>query len=370
MSKKKVRVAFKKNRQKRTRANDLTRRYKQDDLAKAEPTSGERIRAKGDLSRHRTVMQDVPEQAGDAEAGNDASARLSVDLSACLPGRVIRVHGLITAVETEDRRVFQCNVRRVLKTLAIDGRNVIAVGDHVWFRPGAGGGDEGTIERVEARRGTITRGYRRREHVLVAQRRPAAHHLGPRRAGPEAPADRPLPDLGRDRGGPPDHRPEQGRPRRPRPLPVGRGPVCAARLRDDRHVGGRRPGDRPAPGPAGQRHDGLLGAERRRQELAPERDPARPEPPRPRGLRLDRQGEAHDHHRRADPPGGRRLRHRHPRPPPVRALGRRARRGRRPLRRIPALPPPLQVPRLLAHPRGRMRRQGRRPLGPDPRRPL
>ena len=168
MSKKKVRVAFKKNRQKRTRANDLTRRYKQDDLAKAEPTSGERIRAKGDLSRHRTVMQDVPEQAGGAEAGNDASARLSVDLSACLPGRVIRVHGLITAVETDDRRVFQCNVRRILKTLAIDGRNVIAVGDHVWFRPGVGGGDDGTIERVEARRGTITRGYRRREHVLVA----------------------------------------------------------------------------------------------------------------------------------------------------------------------------------------------------------
>src|SRR4029079_14672098 len=47
------------------------------------------------------------------------------------------------------------------------GRNVVAVGDHVWFRPGAGGA-EGTIERVEARRGTITRGYRRREHVLVA----------------------------------------------------------------------------------------------------------------------------------------------------------------------------------------------------------
>ena len=48
--------------------------------------------------------------------------------------------------------------------------------------------------------------------------------------------------------------------------------------------------------------DGLLGPERRRQELAPERDPAGPEPPRPRGLRLDLQGEAHDHHRRADPP--------------------------------------------------------------------
>ena len=60
--KKKVRVAFKKNRSKRTRANDLTRRYNADDLGKAEPVSGERVRAKGDLSRHRTIMTDVPDR--------------------------------------------------------------------------------------------------------------------------------------------------------------------------------------------------------------------------------------------------------------------------------------------------------------------
>ncbi len=64
--KKKVRVAFKKNRQKRTRANDLTRRYRQDDLARAEPASAERVRAKGDLSRHRTIMTDVPDAANPA----------------------------------------------------------------------------------------------------------------------------------------------------------------------------------------------------------------------------------------------------------------------------------------------------------------
>ena len=59
--KKKVRVAFKKNRQKRTRANDLTRRYRQDDLVRAEPTATERVRAKGDLSRHRTVVMESGE---------------------------------------------------------------------------------------------------------------------------------------------------------------------------------------------------------------------------------------------------------------------------------------------------------------------
>ena len=34
--------------------------------------------------------------------------------------------------------------------------------------PAARGGDEGLIEKVEPRRGTITRGYRRHKHVLVA----------------------------------------------------------------------------------------------------------------------------------------------------------------------------------------------------------
>ncbi|WP_254054076.1 hypothetical protein [Singulisphaera sp. GP187] len=137
--KKKVRVAFKKNRQNRTRANDLTRRYRQDDLARAEPVSAERVRAKGDLSRHRTIVTDVT-GAGEPKPGepgaSEPSANRSVDLSACLAGRVIRVHGLLSMVEDDDGRIWACHIRRILKTLAIDGRNVIAVGDRVWFRPG------------------------------------------------------------------------------------------------------------------------------------------------------------------------------------------------------------------------------------------
>jgi len=182
--KKKVRVAFRKNRQKRTRANDLTRRYHADDLTRAEPLSGERVRAKGDLSRHRTIMTDVADPtpvqgtdaAGNAQAAagapagdpDDSASLRSVDLSNCLPGRVVRIHGLVSVVEGEDGRNYPCHVRRVLKTMAIDARNVVTVGDRVWFRPAGSGGDEGLIEKVETRGGTVTRGYRRHKHVLVA----------------------------------------------------------------------------------------------------------------------------------------------------------------------------------------------------------
>ena len=171
--KKKVRVAFRKNRQKRTRTNDLTREYRQDGLAKADPKRAERVRAKGDLSRHRTIMTDVddsnePLRDGDGSGENNGAPNLSVDLSRCRPGRVIRIHGLISIVESDDGQTHSCHVRRVLKTMAIDGRNVVTVGDRVWFLPGANPGDEAVIEKVEGRHGTITRGYRRHKHVLVA----------------------------------------------------------------------------------------------------------------------------------------------------------------------------------------------------------
>ncbi len=161
--KKKVRVAFKKNRQKRTRANDLTSQYQGAEGPSPESSTGERVRAKGELSRHRTVVTEVHD---DAQTPGDALGSLAVDLTECLAGRVLRIHGLFSIVQTDDGREFRCSVRRILKTLAIDGRNIVAVGDRVWFRPG--GPDEGLIEKVDARHGTITRGYRLREHVLVA----------------------------------------------------------------------------------------------------------------------------------------------------------------------------------------------------------
>ncbi|MHC5543509.1 ribosome small subunit-dependent GTPase A, partial [Singulisphaera rosea] len=86
----------------------------------------------------------------------------------CVPGRVVRVHGLLSIVEDAEGHAHSCHVRGILKTMAIDGRNVIAAGDQVWFRPAVASGEEGLIEKIEARRSTITRGYRRREHVIAA----------------------------------------------------------------------------------------------------------------------------------------------------------------------------------------------------------
>ena len=163
--KKKVRVDFRKNRQKPARANNLTRSFRQDATSADESIASERVRAKGTLSRKRTILQEEGHVSSPGVAA-DPSSSLAVDLSQCLPARVVKVHGLETVVDAEDGSQYRCGIRRILKTLAIDGRNPVAVGDRVWFRPG--GNAQGMIEKVEARKGTITRGYRRREHVIAS----------------------------------------------------------------------------------------------------------------------------------------------------------------------------------------------------------
>jgi ribosome biogenesis GTPase len=159
--KKKVRVDLRKNRQKPPRQRGWTRGFQEHGgLEDAAPLE-ERVKAKGDLSRRRTIIQDGAAEGGDAPAEMPAA-----DPGACLRGRVMRVHGLLSVVETEDGRQFRCAVRRLLRTLATDERNIMAPGDHVWLRPAGGG--EGFIERVEPRHGLLTRASKRREHVIAA----------------------------------------------------------------------------------------------------------------------------------------------------------------------------------------------------------
>jgi ribosome biogenesis GTPase len=170
VNKKKVRVAFRKNRLNRTRANDLTKQFRDDELTPSAPPQVERVRPKGELSRHRTIIEEKldAEKQSEATTTTDASIRRAIDAATCLRGRVVRVHGLVSKVQTDDGVTYPCHVRRLLKTLAIEGRNVVTVGDRVWFRPGASLGSEGLIEKVEARRGVITRGYRHRQHIIAA----------------------------------------------------------------------------------------------------------------------------------------------------------------------------------------------------------
>ncbi len=162
--KKKIRVDLRKNRSKPPRQRHWTRGFQEHGFTEEATPGAERVRAKGDLSRRRTIIQ---EDSAAAESGGHEPAEMpTVDMSACLAGRVLRVHGLASVVETADGRQFRCAVRRLLRTLATDERNIVTTGDRVWFRPALN--NEGLIERVEPRHGLLTRASRGREHVLVA----------------------------------------------------------------------------------------------------------------------------------------------------------------------------------------------------------
>jgi ribosome biogenesis GTPase len=159
--KKKIRVELRKNRTKPPRPNQWTRGFQEHGFEEKTTSDGERVRAKGDLSRHRTITQN--EHTPDAQRSAEMPAAAS---DACLRGRVIKVFGLQSVVEIEDGKQYRCAVRRLLKSLQTDERNIVTTGDIVWFRPAAN--DEGMIEHVEPRHGVLTRSSRRREHVLVA----------------------------------------------------------------------------------------------------------------------------------------------------------------------------------------------------------
>jgi ribosome biogenesis GTPase / thiamine phosphate phosphatase len=162
MAKKKIRVELRKNRTKPPRDRAWTQKFQDPSREDEGASADERVRAKGDISRYRTVIRE------DAPAGGDAPAEAipAPDLAEFKPGRVIRVHGLASVVEAADGTLYRCAVRRLLKSLMTDERSIVTTGDRVWFRDAGNG--EGMIERVEPRHGVLTRASRRREHVLVA----------------------------------------------------------------------------------------------------------------------------------------------------------------------------------------------------------
>lgn len=161
--KKKLRVAFRKNRQKRARDKNLPREILANETdtgnpAAGDPAAGERLSGKGELTRYRTIVG-VEQQDGN-EILRD------VDESKCLAGRVISAVGLNSIVQDRDGKQYECTVRRVVRTMARDERSAVVTGDHVLFQPG--GDDQGVIERVEPRRGTLSRLSQGREHIIVS----------------------------------------------------------------------------------------------------------------------------------------------------------------------------------------------------------
>ncbi|HID75552.1 MAG TPA: ribosome small subunit-dependent GTPase A [Planctomycetaceae bacterium] len=161
--KRKIRAPFRKNRGDRPRRGDWRRRVDQEEIEADELPPEERISGKGELARRRTVVVHEGRQTEESPW----PIELAVDESRCRRGRVLSVHGLLCRVES-DGEVYQCAVRRLLKSLATDQRHVVAVGDRVLFRPAEGSElREGIIERIEPRRGSLCRNIRGRRQVIV-----------------------------------------------------------------------------------------------------------------------------------------------------------------------------------------------------------
>ena len=158
--KKKIRADFRKNRGSRPRTTGWTQRFTNDSTQEDDSAHGERISGRGDLVRKRTIL--IDEQATDA---GDGAAVLGVDPLECQAGRVLAVQGLVSTVQATDGQLYQCATRRLLKTLTTDQRHVVAAGDRVMFRPSPG--NEGFIERIEPRHGTLSRTVRGRQHTIV-----------------------------------------------------------------------------------------------------------------------------------------------------------------------------------------------------------
>jgi len=157
--KKKIRVALRKNRQTTARQRGRFAKDVDSDKNLDEFNPGERISRKGSITRRRTIISSNEAREGEPAARDIASAE-------CLAGRVLSPHGGECLVEAQDGRVYQCTVRRLLKSLATDERAAVAAGDRVLFRPSDG--DQGVIERVEPRQGVLTRKTRGHKHVLAA----------------------------------------------------------------------------------------------------------------------------------------------------------------------------------------------------------
>ena len=164
--KQKIRAQFRKNRGARARETDWTRRFEEHGFEEEDTLDGERLSGKGELTRRRTVMGSEQDTGG--EPGFDV--HLDVDSATSHTGRVLCVHGLVSTVEAEDGRIVHCATRRLLKTLSTEQRHVVAAGDRVSFRTVENSDadtNEGVIERIEPRRGSICRTSRGRQQIIV-----------------------------------------------------------------------------------------------------------------------------------------------------------------------------------------------------------
>ncbi len=162
-----TRAELRKNRAERVRRKDWERLLGEPEGAEEQVLLDrqERLTGKGELTRRRTVRAAA---VGQELEDPTLPVLLEVDERVCRPGRVLSVHGLWSEVQEGSGKVYRCTIRRLLKTLQTQQRHILAVGDRVMFRPVSENPPEGVIERVEPRRGLLSRSIQGRQQILVA----------------------------------------------------------------------------------------------------------------------------------------------------------------------------------------------------------
>lgn len=155
--KKKIRVELRKNREKKGRRQSLRPGELGVEQASADLAFDERISGKGELTRHRTIISNTDD---------DGTPQRLVEEGTYLAGRVLSPRGTGCIVRGDDGKQYECAVRRLVKNISRDERNAVVAGDRVLFKPA--GDEQGLIERVEPRHGTLSRQIRRQKQVLVA----------------------------------------------------------------------------------------------------------------------------------------------------------------------------------------------------------
>lgn len=149
------RIDFKRNRQRPGRQKQWNVPQADDDVDAHDAPQSESVRAKGDLSRKRTVTDRL-----DGER---------TETSLLAEGTVVAVRGRFIEVN-DGQRVWLCTTRRVLRTRQIDERGAIAVGDRVTIsrHQKEGHQEEGVIEQLHPRRSALQRSDGKRVHTIAA----------------------------------------------------------------------------------------------------------------------------------------------------------------------------------------------------------
>jgi len=151
--KNKIRVELRKDRDRTSRDQQKLSQLKERDDLDDMPLE-QRMSGKGELTRRRTVIT------------GDASDQGHIGGVQCLHGRVLTPRGGGCVVRGDDGLDYQCAVRRIVRSLSTNARTAVVAGDLVWFSVVSPG--QGAVERVDARRGTLSRMVRGQKQVLVA----------------------------------------------------------------------------------------------------------------------------------------------------------------------------------------------------------